>query len=562
MTSASETLKDASFRNLLELGLQIEADLERNGVADSQRKQAFELGHAQFTQINALLKSTLDAADAATFLEVERVWAKMFEDLYFSDVPGEPDTEEAQLLPGEASIDVRKLVRYRRVLWLGLSMWASHLLSRPARAGSDEMPMEALRILRGRFETIETLLDVFERASEEGPEDRLPWTSWFLSELPTREAHFIPTRSELLFATVLFATVLASAESQALRPREWLIWQFDDITRSLDRLDSEAERWSAVMPAPPALDPPVAESRPLQWWHERVERARAMFTQGKSDTETDQREKVRTTPLDPERVNGFRVELLRKTRGARLIRDIFALQGGLVELAQPPADYEPLMARSWLPKSSFTRGSRVVGLDMSAGDLGRDTIRAEVTQLLGTLDVGDPRGPAENIRSAVAAAVDELKDREFRPSLIVMPSGWALQQALGLQRGRAEPHPLIPLVRAREFAGVIHGVPAMTLPQAPKDRIYVLDIGVAGEYREWPSEEQSGVVFDFKTFDREAAGAMLAEHPETRAEGVTDEDALQLLEERVLLTLTLCWEIRRGDPAGCVCVLVPADLQR
>jgi hypothetical protein len=565
MSDASDLLKERSRSYLLGLSLQIEHELTREDASPAEREQMFELGRAQFTQINALLKATLDTADSSSFIEAEREWAKMFDDLYFDDRDDDTEALEAEVLPGEAPREVRRLARYRQVLWLGLAMWAAHLYSKPDREQADDMPLQALRIVSHRFDTIETLFDVFERASEEDVEDKLPWTSWFLSELPTREAHFIPTRQELLFTTVLFTTLLAGPGASTPGPRQWLTWQFDDTTTALKRLDDEAERWSPLIPEqPPSSELTASANDPLQRWHDRVALARAMFTQAKSDTEADESAKLRQAPLDLERVDGFRSDLLSKTRESRLIRDIFVVQGGIERLPAPPEDHESRVAYSWLPKSSFTQDSRTVGLNMSAGDLGRDIIRAETAQLLAAFDGGEPRTSEQEITTEVKRAVDDLKDRGSRPSLIIIPSGWTLEQALGLRRWPkpTDPHPLIPILRPREFAGVLHGVPVIKFPRAPKDRLRVVDLAVAARYREWSSDEDSGIQFEFKSFDTEAAEAMLAEHPEVRAKDVDDEQAIRILEERVLISLTLCWEISPGSPDGYISIAVPRDLQR
>ena len=105
-------------------------------------------------------------------------------------------------------------------------------------------------------------------------------------------------------------------------------------------------------------------------------------------------------------------------------------------------------------------------------------------------------------------------------------------------------------------------MPVIKFPMAPKDRLRVVDLAVAARYREWSSDEDSGIQFEFKSFDTETAEAMLAEHPEVRAKDVDDEEAIRILEERVLISLTLCWEISPGDPDGCISIVVPPDLQR
>lgn len=560
MSDASELLRERSRSYLLDLGLQIEHDLARPDATQPTLEQTFELGRAQFTQINGLLKATLDARDEDSFTGAERDWAKIFDSLYF------PDREEDAHVAGlaaEAPSQARRLARYRQVLWLGLAMWAAHLRSRSERETADEMPLVALRILSRHFTDIETLLDVFERASEEDAEDRLPWTSWFLGELPTREAHFIPTRSELLFTTVLLITVSGGADDASLGPREWLRWQFDELTAALDRLDSEAERWSVLIPAPAKGDT-EGEDAELGWWHQRVAAVRQAFTLAKSETEAAEQARVRQTPLDAEKVGDFCRTILATTRKSRLIRDIFALQGTVEQLFQPPDDHETLSSVSWMPKSFFTKESSVVGLDMSAGDLGNQIIRAESEQLLAALDAVELGHGGEDLAVAVEQSVQKLRDRGLRPSLILIPLGWELGQALGLQHWpkRAHQHALIPILRSKDFEGVLHDVPVLALPRAPKDRLWVLDLAHAARYREWPSDEKSGIRLEFKSFDAATAKAMLKEHPGVRPEGADDAEAVQTLEERVLIRLYLCWDIGLTEQTAGVCLEVPEELQR
>lgn len=559
MSDASELLQERSRSCLLDLGMQVERDLTRPGASELMRQRAFEFGRAQFTQVNALLKAMLDARDEKSFTEAEREWAKVFDSLYFPD--REHDSGVAEV-PGEAPLQARRLARYRQVLWLGLAMWAAHLRAGSERHDAEEMPLKALRILGRRFTDIETLLDVFERASQEDSEDRPSWTSWFLAELPSREAHFIPTRSELLFTTVLLIT--ASGEvGISLGPREWLQWQFDDLVAALDRLDLEAERWSALAPAP-ARDDLNAEDPGLGWWHKRVAAVREAFTRAKSETEAAEQVKVRQAPLDTEKVRDFCHTILVAAGDSRLIRDIFELQGGLEKLTEPPEGYGPLSSAYWMPKSFFTKDPNVLGVDMSARELGNGIIRAESDQLLNALDGVEPRNGGGDLVAAVAQSVQELRGRGLRPSLILIPLGWTLEQTLGLQRWpkRVHDHPLIPIRRSKDFEGVLHDVPVLVLPRAPKDRLWILDLSLVARYREWPSEAQSGIQLEFKGFDADAAEAMLEEHPEVRPEGADDAQAVQTLEEQVLVRLRLCWEIHEGESTAGVCLAVPDELQR
>jgi len=564
VNDAADLLRDRSRSYLLDLGLDVEQDLTGGNATPPEREKALALGRALFTQVNALLKSTLDAQDLPTFTEAERDWARMFEDQY---VPRE-EVEPEGLVGIEAGAPtnaVRTLVRYRETLWLGLAMWAAHLYEKKASEQRNDMRIDALRILSQHFPDVEDLLATYERASEGEEEDRLPWSDWFLSELPTREAHWMPTQRELLFATVLLTTLLTPPDPPALKPKAWVIWRDQDITGALKRLDEQAAVWSILIPVP-TLNTGLATEDPqsLQWWHDRVATVRDMFARLKADTEAEELAKLRDAPLDPDRVGAFRSHLLENTRQSRPIVEIFRVQSEVERLDEPPEAHTPMSSRSWMPKSFFTPDSRVIGLDMAAGDLARVTANAEITQLLAVLPSVDPRTSDEPVASTVAAAIDELRGAGRRPSLIVIPIGWDLRRALGIQGWRALPeaHPLIPLTRRRDFEGVFNGVPVIDFPHVPTDRLWVLDLAGAARYREWPSDEDSGIHFELQPFDEPAAVAMLAEHPEVRADGHTDMQAIHSLQERLLLTMTMCWEIVAHEADAAIPIAIPSELQR
>jgi hypothetical protein len=564
VNDARSLLNERSRSYLLNLGLQVERDLTRPNATEAERDQALALARALFAQVNALLKSALDVEDLETFTEAEREWAEMFQDFDLPEGEIEAETLQRAFGRGVPPDRVRQLLRYRGILLLGLAMWATHLLAAETSRAS-EMPLYALRILSQRFGDVEHLLSAFEQAIEGEREESLPWTNWFLSEKSSGEAHMIPTRSEMLFTTVLLTVMIAQPDPPALAPRVWVKWSAEEITAALERLDAEAARWSIVVPAP-ALDTGLQAPDPqsLQWWHDRVQRARDLFAHLASDTEVAERIAVRDAPLDPDRVQSFRSHLLSATRESRLVHDIFSVQGGLESLSEQPDDHISLASRSWMPKSYFTPDSRVVGLEMSAGSLARVTANSEINQLLAVLPQTEPRRGEGALEDNVSQAIEELRERGLRPSLIVIPIGLELRRSLGIEGwgGLPEAHPLIPLTRRRDFEGVLEDVPIIDFPHAPTDRLWVADLAAAARYRQWPSDEDSGIHFDLQSFDAKQATTMLTEHPEVRGEGLSDAQAIDDLQERLLLSLTLCWEIQAEDLNAAIAIAIPPELQR
>jgi hypothetical protein len=564
VNSAAALLKDRSQLYLMRLARNVEQDLTRDDATAQERARTLELGVSFFSQINALLKATLDTGDLDTFAAVERQWAGMFEEW----LPDEEDDQGLAHDPGWAVrvAGVRRLVRYQATLRLGLAMWAAHLHAAGDGEPPDGMRVDALRILAGRFDGVENLLDTYERTSErEVEEDRLPWTDWFLSELPAEEAHMIPTQSELLFTTVLLTVVISDGQERSLSPRAWLKWRDDELNAAVAKLEEQAARWSVVV-LTPSLDTSLkAEDQgSLRWWHSRVGAVRSMFARLRADTEADEELKLRSAPLDPARVEGFRSHLLKSTTNARLLRDVFVRQSEVELLDGPPEGHVDMTWTSWMPKSFFTSDSRLVGLEMVSGDLSRVTGRAEVDELIAALSAGDPPAAEGALADTVSAVIAAMRLSGRSPSLIVIPLGFQLRRALGLVRQGSfeEAYPMVPLARRKDFEGVFDGVPVIDFPQVPEDRLWVIDLAAALRFREWPSDEESGIRFVLESFDEQQATAMLAEHPEVRGEGRSDEEAIHEIQERVLLTLTICWEIRPAEQGAVATVQVPRVLQR
>ncbi|HEX4345277.1 MAG TPA: hypothetical protein VHZ31_06915 [Solirubrobacteraceae bacterium] len=95
----------------------------------------------------------------------------------------------------------------------------------------------------------------------------------------------------------------------------------------------------------------------------------------------------------------------------------------------------------------------------------------------------------------------------------------------------------------------------------PKDRFWVLDLAQAIRFEEWPSDEDSGLRFELRSFDDElSAAAFLVDHPEAAASDKTGEEALLVIRDRVLISLRLCWRILSGEPQAARSVAIPREL--
>jgi hypothetical protein len=572
MNSAEELLLHRSWSYLLDVGDDLEALVEEGDEATIE--SAVELGFAQFAAINRLLKACLDVGDLETFARVEQRWREILEELWLPDEWPIGSTVESD---DQANVpDLRELVRFRQILCFGLAMWAVHIVAADNDRTMVERAAAALRQLAGRFGDIEGLLDLFEAATDREEHDSVPWSEWFLAELPERQAHFIPTRQELLTTALLLAVPLITPdEPPKLLPREWFAWRKEEIDRTLDRLASEQDKWLPTVA--PIMRPSTESVRrddldaresapepPAQQWQRRVRRLGTLLDRGREEQEERERAVLRTTELDPDRVAQFRDETLRATREARMLHATFRLHGSIRDHSERPAGARALVSRSWMPKSLFTRDSRVVGLDMAARQLSRVTRAAEGDQLREVLPSDHPRSTSGSISELVAVTIRDMRNENLHPSLLLLPIGFELHRALGLQAfgNRPTVHPLVPAAYGTRFDGVFDDVPAASLPQVPRELMWVIDLSAAATMHEWPSDENSGVRFELQEFSEAGAVALLAEHPEVADPEATREQAIADLQERVLLSLHLCWAIAPGRPGAAIPIEIPPELRR
>jgi hypothetical protein len=544
---AAERLTDRSVRYLLDASIALE---HPKAETEAEAELALKYGETLFTQINSLLKVALDRGDTATFRRLESGW------LEIPDVSMTGDLNDPRLEP---------LVEYREVQSFGLAMWAVHLSKgRPIEGLADDAVTEVLRLLSSRFQGIEDVFNTYDRASNREENDSGPWTNWFLSELPEGKAHFIPTSPELLFTALLFGAYQIGVDQVAeLNPREWFGFRKEEIERLLLQLREQKVRWAEVLglAAPPVEDDDPTEAAEVDW-EKRIMRLESLIDDARGILSEKEREGVRTAPLDPTKVDELKSSLLKETAERRVVRHVFSAQGALRKIAKPPKGLEGRVARNWIPKNLLTPDSHVMGIDMAGRDLARANLNEEMEQLLGTFPQAEPResGSAEEMPTFVRNEIEQMREMELAPTLILLPITWRLREALGLHpvgvgAGLAG-HPLVPPTKTKEFAGIFEDVPVMDAPQVSEDVLWIVDLADAASFLEWPSEQATGVQLELKEFSAEGAAEFLAENPKFTSEKdpVETENWLQ---EHVLFEQRLCWTIEAGNPDAARAVMIP-----
>jgi hypothetical protein len=553
---AAGLLLDRSTRHLVELDYTVERGLQEAGDDEQRRGEAAQLGRGLFSQINIILKTALDLSDGDVFVELERKWAKMFQDeiVYLYEEPGsEPDMDSL------AGLD-----RYRSVLQLGLAMWAMHLLAQGETDDAGGMRGEALRLLSARLGGVEQLFDSLERAERRDEEESVPWTSWFLGELPEDEAHMIPTSSELLFTTMLLAVERTDLEGESeIRPREWFESRSMEIDGALGQLREEVEQWSGVLESIGGTQRPAGADDRQETWLAKVKRLEAMLNRAREGAIEQRQAEEREATLDPQLVDELRSNFFEATQKNRLVRDLFATQGALEERTDTET-VEPRVSRTWLPKRLFIRGSRLIGVDRTGRDLARVSRNEEMNQLHAVLGGVPCEESGDDLGIQLKHRIADLAETGRPATLLLLPVSWKLRESLGLPPMWGQvpfESTLIPANRRAEFAGLFDGVPVLDSPWTPEDRVYLVNLPSVGRFVEWPSENGSGVELELQTFDTSEARAFLADHPEVSEKGASEDEAEKTLQERVLCSQFIQWRLEPSDDLAAHCLIVPEQLR-
>lgn len=561
MTDTRELLRERSHLHLIEW-LKYTAMRQMKDRHGSREKREAGLEHVRVAsrQISMLLKLAIEGRDELTFTEVFREWRQeLLDDYYDYDAA----TADADLLHA-AREDCNRLA-------CGLAMWCQHLLASATTYADRDLLGAMFRTAASPFATPGAVAVVIERALAE---DGL-WTDWFLGEMSSNEVHSIPTREELLRTAVLFAAKVDPKDpSDPPFPDELLLYSADDLVETSRALAGDPQRWSVVL-APLQVTgaselagggsavPDLDALSPTDDFVARLSRLETFVRDAGKAADDERRTELRAAPLSPSKIAELRASVLREIRPARIIYDLLDMHGALTDVDEPADSAGRRDISNWLPKRMLVEPTNFVGIDGVGRDLGRMIRREEVSQLVAAMPDEDPEEGGTDIRATVQSVVDRMRADDFNPSLILMPISWELQRRLVERRIDQGERTGVPSARESEFEGLFDArLPIMDQPTIPSDRLYVIDLAAAVELRQWPSDDDSGVRYEIESFTEQEASDLLEREPQVQPSGTSVDEAVELLQERVLLKLRLCWQIERANPAAARVVSVPEALRR
>ena len=565
MSSTRRLVAERSYTHLLEwLRLPPDWRALETGEGPEDRASAMQMARIVLQQLNQLLKVAIDVGDVATFVEVVRQWNLALRDnhLWGTDDYDPPSDSRALMLEQDR-------------LMLGLVMWSAHLLAGASDLARTESLRQCLSRAMGWFGDSEQLRAAFD-ATEQNDE---PWSTWFLGELPSDTAHFIPTRPELQRALLLTTLQMNLPSPLPLPiPDGLLRYSLAELQQTLELMGADLARWStAVVGSGPEVTsaiqdegqavPPAtgAEQNDVEvQLAQRVERLARRLPEAQKIAEERYREHIRASAPDRAKLEAFRTDVLTAQHEARLIARILKRVGA----SQLHADSEqptPLHLTQWLPKEWFAHDSNFVSLGMPARDFGRTTQRQEFKQLVDAIGCHVPQRPPNDLRTALVARVEELRAAGSEHLLLLTPLNWTLNRELSISTVpgfQGQLPALIPPGDERSFEGMLDpATPILSSSEIPSTRVYLIDLPSSVQLEEWPAEDDSGVVYNMTTFERESAAAFLLDHPSVQADGETAQATLTTILERVLMDLKLCWRIVGIDSSGVASFAVPDDLE-
>jgi hypothetical protein len=140
----------------------------------------------------------------------------------------------------------------------------------------------------------------------------------------------------------------------------------------------------------------------------------------------------------------------------------------------------------------FLTPSGYAGVDVYASQLGRGIALAEMDNFVVRLIASDElrMESSASADEVVREALRQLSREGYRASVMLMAADWRMQQRLGLRHSRPGEEELppgwtLPPTLRYLYRGVIEGIPVFEWRSIPRPRVYLVDMGTLGQWRQW-----------------------------------------------------------------------------
>ena len=577
-TEIAEVVKEKTWRHLYEfasypLASRVE---EREGVSLEEHRRASEFLLQVFAAYNSLLVQMVELRDLETLREADRSWSRIllhwapeheepFEELV-DDMARELGEEDPKMREVRQQVEAKRqrvaikeeLFGLRTSYRYGLCFWALRRL-REAEAPGEWVSI--FEYLASYFRSVGHIVRAASVALAAEAEDTVPWSDWILSDLPQEEVHFVGADPEILhaFVTLMLLSTDLEAQVSLIGPLEWMPVKLEQVEQLLDEVLQDEALQSHLLPSEERLQ-------------ERADVLRTALRRSAQEQKELEEEKIRESPLVPEKLEEFKRSLRDGWLENRLAAPLFRLVGAYEDLSEHPLGEAGWFGTDeWLPKDLFVSEPQVYGGESIAHQFGFSLASGEISELLKKLSdspgEGEDTGPfPEKVRSTLHKMVEE----DYSPSVILAPLSWRLMRDMGIEGGprrRNDPSPpegIPPEAARNNFRGRVGEVPVFELLRTPKDRIWIVDLAAFANWCQWlVNEEGEYLRIEFEDFDKEQALGLAQENPNMlrsdERESVADRAAA--IRSHVHLRVRERFEVRVKDQKAARWMEVPEELR-
>jgi hypothetical protein len=437
----------------------------------------------------------------------------------------------------------REIVDWRALQRFGLLFWI--LRNVRERGGADRW-IAAWQTFAGYLGDVPRLAQILDKGIEADWEDRGRWSNWVLDTLPKREVHGLAVDLEFIqtFVVLSLSLIPPDGPPPQIAPLRFTRGRLEDPRTTVNRI-IEIENLKPLMPA--------------DRLQERAEHLITALERMLVTQKAREEQAVIDAALDEALVQTFADKLRATWRRSRTLRAAFSVVGVVEAVAGELGERSGSQVKRWLQKALFVQGSRVFGLDHIAEEYGRGLARWEWNALLREAE-GAPMAvaPADaSIAERLRAAVGELRDAGYEPSLVLAPIDWHTSVAMELtpapnRGGDAVIPAWLPEEDGRSsFIGAVEGVPVLDQHHVPKDHLYVFDLARFAKFRERDVEDPPGpVVVEITAYDEDKLRELIREDRVAFEEDLDDEAKIRMLQRQVNFNAVYPFEIEVLDPGA------------
>jgi hypothetical protein len=407
----------------------------------------------------------------------------------------------------------------------------------------------------GSFSDLRRLAEILDKAIEADHNDRSRWSRWVLDTMQSRTVTGLAIDLELIQTFVILALghVPPDGPPPEIDPMVWGRGRLDDPAAVVQEVvDNEN------------LQPLLPDDR----LDDRVRVLVAALEQMNSTRQRQDEDATIESPLDPSRVLDFEAAFREGWRSHLLVRAVCGAVGALeVVDGEAPTPSGGQVDRA-LHKGNFVSAGITVSWGGLPGDLGRQLADFEMRHLLERAN-GSPRHHVDDATSmgdALRAAIEDLRENGFGPSLVVVPSNWEMLNELRIdlsatRGGDVEVPAWVLPDKHRAFLGTVEGVPVIERYGYRTRAIYVLDLLAFGTFRTWRIEaEADGLNVEVTALDEEGAANVVAANPEFEA-ALSRAERIRRLRQQARLRAVAPFEFDIREPAAGRVIELPTRLR-